>query len=120
MDSPADAVASAQGVRFPIVVKPNIGGSGARFKRLDNVQQLKESAENGQLDLGLDSTALVQEFIPARGGHIVRVEVVGCRYLYGIKVHLTGETFDLCPADICKTTGGQELQRTACPVDAPT
>jgi hypothetical protein len=61
----------------------------------------------------------VQEFIPARGGHIVRVEVVGCRYLYGIKVHLTGDTFDLCPADICKTTGGQELQRIACPVDAP-
>src|SRR5260370_16722644 len=57
--------------------------------------------------------------MPARGGHIVRVEVVGCRYLYGIKVHLTGETFALSPADICKTTGGQELQRTACPVDAP-
>ena len=31
----------------------------------------------------------------------------------------TGDTFDLCPADICKTTGGQELQRSACPVDAP-
>ena len=73
----------------------------------------------GSLDLGLDSTALVQEFIPARGGHIVRVEVVGTKFLYGIKVHLTGETFDLCPADICKTTTGQELQRSACPVDAP-
>ncbi len=119
INSPADAVASAQGLRFPVVVKPNIGGSGAGVKCFDNVQQLQESAENGQLDLGLDSTALVQEFIPARGGHIVRVEVVGCRYLYGIKVHLTGETFDLCPADICKTTSGQELQRTACPVDAP-
>ena len=57
--------------------------------------------------------------IPARGGHIVRVEVVGAKFLYGIKVHLTGETFDLCPADICKTTGGQELARGACPVDAP-
>jgi hypothetical protein len=49
----------------------------------------------------------------------VRVEVLGGRFLYGIKVHLTGETFDLCPADICKTAGGQELQRSACPVDAP-
>ena len=80
---------------------------------------MEEAANSGQLDLGLDTTGLVQEFIPARGGHIVRVEVVGCRYLYGIKVHLTGETFDLCPADICRTTGGQELARAACPVDAP-
>src|SRR5215471_15901724 len=119
INSPADAVASARGLRFPIVVKPNIGGSGAGVRRFDNVKQLEEAASSGQLDLGVDATALVQEFIPARAGHIVRVEVVGCRYLYGIRVHLTGDTFDLCPADICRTTGGQDLQRIACPVDAP-
>jgi len=119
INSPDDAVEAAQGLRLPIVVKPNIGGSGAGVVKFENLKELEEAAASGQLDLGLDSTALVQEFIPARGGHIVRVEVVGCRYLYGIKVHLTGETFDLCPADICRTTGGQELQRAACPVDAP-
>ncbi len=119
INSPADAVQAAHGLRFPIVVKPNIGGSGAGVKRFDTAKELEEAANSGQLDLGLDSTALVQEFIPARGGHIVRVEVVGCKYLYGIKVHLTGDTFDLCPADICKTSGGQDLQRSACPVDAP-
>ncbi len=119
INSPADAVQAAHGLRFPVVVKPNIGGSGAGVKRFDTAKELEEAANSGQLDLGLDSTALVQEFIPARGGHIVRVEVVGCKYLYGIKVHLTGDTFDLCPADICKTSGGQDLQRSACPVDAP-
>jgi glutathione synthase/RimK-type ligase-like ATP-grasp enzyme len=119
INSAADAVKAAHGLRFPIVVKPNIGGSGAGVKRFDNVRQLEEAAHSGQIDLGLDSTALVQEFIPARGGHIVRVEVVGSKYLYGIKVHLTGETFDLCPADICRTTAGQDLERAACPVDAP-
>jgi hypothetical protein len=101
------------------VVKPNIGGSGAGVAKFDTRQQLEEAANAGKLDLGLDTTALVQEFIPARGGHIVRVEVVGCKFLYGIKVHLTGETFDLCPADICRTTGGQDLARAACPLDAP-
>jgi RimK-like ATP-grasp domain len=119
INSPDDAVEAARGLRLPIVVKPNIGGSGAGVVKFDNLKQLEEAAKSGKLDLGLDSTALVQEFIPARGGHIVRTEVVGCRYLYGIKVHLTGETFDLCPADICRTTGGQELQRAACAVDAP-
>ena len=119
INSPADAIAAAEGLRYPIVVKPNIGGSGAGVKRFDSSQQLEEAVQADTLDLGLDTTALVQEFIPARDGHIVRVEVVGCKFLYGIKVHLTGETFDLCPADICKTTGGQDLQRAACPLDAP-
>jgi ribosomal protein S6-L-glutamate ligase RimK-like protein len=115
----ADAVQASDRLRFPIVVKPNVGGSGAGIAKFNTRQELEEVANAGKLDLGLDSTALVQEFIPARDGHIVRVEVVGGTFLYGIKVHLTGETFDLCPADICRTTGGQELVRGACPVDAP-
>ena len=119
INTPADAPAAAEGLRYPLVVKPNIGGSGAGVARFDNPRQLAEAAAAGNLDLGLDTTALVQEYIPARNGHIVRVEVVGTRFLYGIKVHLSGDTFDLCPADICKTTSGQELQRSACPVDAP-
>ncbi|HEY6969046.1 MAG TPA: hypothetical protein VJA94_07580 [Candidatus Angelobacter sp.] len=119
INSSADAVEASRGLRFPIVVKPNIGGSGAGVTRFNQRKQLEEAAHANSLDLGLDNTALVQEYIPARGGHIVRVEVVGTRFIYGIKVHLSGETFDLCPADICKTTKGEDLQRSACPVDAP-
>src|SRR5438270_4218847 len=119
INSPSDAVQASEGLRFPIVVKPNIGGSGAGVTKFNSRQELESAAKAGTLDLGLDTTALVQEFIPAHGGHIGRVEVVGGKFLYGIKVHLTGETFDLCPADICKTTGAQELARAACPVDAP-
>ena len=119
INSSADAVEASRGLRFPIVVKPNIGGSGAGVTRFNNRRQLEDAAHANSLDLGLDNTALVQEYIPARGGHIVRVEVVGTRFIYGIKVHLSGDTFDLCPADICKTTKGEELQRSACPVDAP-
>ncbi len=119
INTSADALDASRGLRFPVVVKPNVGGSGAGIVRFNTKKDLEEAARAGSLDLGLDSTALVQEYIPARGGHIVRVEVVGTKFLYGIKVHLSGDTFDLCPADICKTTGGQELQRAACPVDAP-
>jgi hypothetical protein len=119
INNPGDAVAASRGLRFPIVVKPNIGGSGAGVTRFNSRKQLEKAVGANSLDLGLDNTALLQEYIPARGGHIVRVEVVGTRFLYGIKVHLSGDTFDLCPADICKTTTGQELHRAACPVDAP-
>ena len=115
----SQALSATQGLRWPIVVKPNIGGSGAGVKRFDSPVALKAAAQAGELALGLDSTALVQEFIPARGSHIVRVEVLNGKYLYAIKVHITGETFDLCPADICRTTLGVDLNRAACPVDAP-
>ena len=119
INHPSQALAAVAGLRFPVVVKPNIGGSGAGVVRFNSASALAAAVDACQLDLGLDNTALVQEFIPARGGHIVRVEVVGHQYLYGIKVYLTGDTFDLCPADICKTTEGVELERAACPVDAP-
>jgi hypothetical protein len=114
----AHAPAAAEGLRFPIVVKPNIGGSGAGVVRFDTVELLQAAVDRGEVKLGIDETALVQEFIPARGGHIVRVEVLGGKFLYAIKVFLA-DTFDLCPADICRTTDGAELNRAACPADAP-
>ena len=121
---PAQALAAAEGLRWPIVVKPNIGGSGAGVKRFDGASQLRHAVEQepgspDALQFGLDSTALVQEFIPAEGAHIVRVEVLNGKYLYAIKVHITGETFDLCPADICRTASGTDLNRAACAIDAP-
>jgi hypothetical protein len=116
----SQAVAATEGLRWPVVVKPNIGGSGSGVLKFTSKEALAEAAgmEDG-LTLGMDSTGLVQEFVPARGSFIVRVEVLDGRYLYAIKIHITGETFDLCPADICKTPLGEELNRAACPVDAP-
>ncbi|RRA48400.1 RimK family alpha-L-glutamate ligase [Acidipila sp. EB88] len=116
---PSQAADATEGLRFPVVVKPNIGGSGAGVKRFDSREQLAAAAEAGELMFGLDSTALVQEFIPAAGGYIVRCEVLDGKFLYAIKVHTTGETFDLCPADICRTTSGVDLNRAACAIDAP-
>jgi len=46
------------------------------------------------------------------------VETLGRRYLYGIKIQTPGNTFNLCPADICQRSDGVELVRTACPIDA--
>ena len=121
---PLQAADATEGLRWPIVVKPNIGGSGAGVKRFDGMSQLRaaiaaEPNSPDALQFGLDSTALVQEFIPAQDSHIVRVEVLNGKYLYAIKVHITGETFDLCPADICRTTTGVDLNRAACAIDAP-
>ncbi|TMQ72970.1 MAG: hypothetical protein E6K81_05955 [Candidatus Eisenbacteria bacterium] len=112
------APAAAQGLRFPVVVKPNIGGSGAGVRRFDGPEALRAAAEDGGWSLGLDGTGLVQEFVPAEAGRIVRVEVLGGTYLYAIRVYTTGESFDLCPADICRGLDGAELTRSGLD-DAP-
>jgi glutathione synthase/RimK-type ligase-like ATP-grasp enzyme len=113
----SQAVAAAEGLRYPIVVKANIGGSGKGIVRYDSKEQLQAAVDAGTVDLGYDSIALVQEFVPARGGFITRVETLGGKYLYAIRVHLSGQTFDLCPADICQTARGEALNN-ACVVEA--
>jgi glutathione synthase/RimK-type ligase-like ATP-grasp enzyme len=109
---------AAEGLRFPVVVKANIGGSGAGITRFDSAQSLAESAKIGAIDLGIDRVALVQELAPLRDAHITRVEVLDGKFLYAINVYPAGDSFNLCPADICQTTDGQQLSRTACAVDA--
>ncbi|HST08206.1 MAG TPA: hypothetical protein VLJ83_08530 [Gemmatimonadaceae bacterium] len=112
------AAEAAKGLRFPVIVKANIGGSGAGITRFDNPQSLADAARAGTIALGIDNVALVQELAPLRDAHITRVEVLDGKFLYGINVYPAEDSFNLCPADICQTTGGQELSRTACAVDA--
>ena len=114
-----DAPDAARALRFPVVVKPNIGGSGAGIVRYDSPAALERAAAAGSIDLGIDHTALVQEFIPAEDGRIVRVEVLDGRFLYAIRVYSSGDSFNLCPADVCQSVDGVELERSACAVDAP-
>src|SRR5690606_1939366 len=117
--APEHAVAAADGLRFPVVVKPNIGGSGAGVRRFDTAAGLLAAAGAGELALGLDHTALVQEYIPQESNRIVRVEVLNGRFLYAIRIYSPGDSFNLCPADVCQRVDGAELERAARAVDAP-
>ncbi|HEX2693017.1 MAG TPA: hypothetical protein VHL12_03085 [Gemmatimonadaceae bacterium] len=110
---------AAHDLRFPIVVKANIGGSGAGITRFDTPQSLAAAAQTGAIDLGVDNVALVQELAPLRDAHITRVEVLDGKFLYAINVYPADNSFNLCPADVCQTTDGQQLSRSACAVDAP-
>lgn len=119
INDPAQAVEAAKGLRYPVLVKANIGGSGAGIVRYENEDALAGAVARGQVDLGVDGVSLVQESAPLRNGHIVRVETLDAKYLYAIKVYPAVGSFDLCPADACQTASGVELVRGACAVDAP-
>jgi hypothetical protein len=118
VNHPAEVPAAARGLRFPVVVKANVGGSGAGIVRYDSPALLATAVARGEVELGIDSTALVQEFVPARDGHIVRLEVLGGKFLYAIRVFSPEGVFNICPGDACQTTGGAALVGAACAVDA--
>lgn len=95
---------AAKSLRFPVLIKPNVGGSGADIVRFDSEAELSKAIFLKQVNLGIDSVALVQEYIPPKNGHIVRVETVNGKYLYAIKVYPVGG-FNLCGADLCEVPG---------------
>ena len=101
-------------IGFPLVVKPNVGGSGAGIVRFDSVDALRAGLP--ALSLGPDGTALVQEYVVPADGAIVRVEVLDGRALYAIRIVRTAaDDFNLCPADICQLPASPAL--AACPMD---
>ena len=119
VNHPSALPAAARALEFPLVVKPNIGGSGAGIVRFDRLEDLEAAVEGGRVSTSVDGILLLQEFHPPIGDSIVRVETLEGRYLYGIRVHIgEGAGFDLCPADICKDTQGVTLESAACPVGA--
>ena len=104
---------------FPLIIKPNVGGSGAGIRLFRTADELRSAVEGGEIDPPLDGILLLQEYHAPENRSIVRIETLDTHYLYGIRIHLGDNAgFDLCPADVCKTTSGEELTSAACPVGA--
>lgn len=107
-----DIMAAAAGMAYPLLLKANIGGSGAGIVRYDEPAALEEAVAERFLPESVDKVLLVQDYVPAADGRIVRLETLGGRFLYAIEVE-TGGAFDLCPADACVAAPGREAIRMA-------
>jgi glutathione synthase/RimK-type ligase-like ATP-grasp enzyme len=105
LSRPDQAPAAAAGLRFPVLIKPNIGGSGAGITSFATSDELETAVRDGGLKFGIDHVGLLQEHLPARDDAIVRVEILGGRFLYAIRLLLSPGTFNLCPADYCELPG---------------
>jgi len=96
-----DLARAAQAIGFPLIAKPNVGGSGSGVTRYDSAEELAEHAAAGLTPVGIDGVTLVQDYIPARDAQVIRCETLNGRFLYAIALNGAGSTFDLCPADVC-------------------
>lgn len=117
VNSVKQIVAAASDLTFPIVVKPNIGGRGAGIVKFDSLDELQSAVDDNLIDLGIDETVLVQEFAAKKGGSIQRIETLGGKFLYGLKIFPQGENFNLCPAEVCLSENQNAAE--SCLVDAP-
>ncbi len=114
---PSQAASAAETLRFPIIVKPNVGGSGALMRRFDSSEELRDGAAG--IDLGPDGTGVVQEYLASGDGSIVRVEFLDGEFLYAIKItNDRDQDFNLCPADICQVPDPR-AEFDNHPLDAP-
>ncbi len=103
---PADAVAAANKIGFPVLTKPNVGGSGNGIMRHDTTDDLEAAVAAGAIDLGIDGTGVVQRIIESTDDMIYRVEMLGQTFFYGTKQRLQPNTFNYCAADGCAVEPG--------------
>ena len=102
----ADLPRAAGGLRFPVLVKADIGGSGSGIVRYETAEDLAAAAAEGSAPAGVNGVSLIQEYAPRRDGKITRVETLAGKVLYAMDVESPGDTFDLCPADACMVRPG--------------
>jgi hypothetical protein len=97
----ADVPRLAAEVGYPVMVKANVGGSGAGMILYQTAAELEAAVADGLTPVGVDGVALVQAYVPARDARVIRCEVLDGKLLYAIALDGAGSTFDLCPADVC-------------------
>lgn len=102
-----DLEPASEGMNFPLLVKANIGGSGAGIVRFNSRQELAAAVGDGTVPESIDKVLLLQDYVPARGGTILRIETLGGHFLYALEVESGGDSFDLCPADACLVQPGR-------------
>ena len=105
-NSAAVLLQAAADLKFPVIVKPNCGGSGSGMLRCDSPRDLEQRV--AEIDFGADNVVLVQEYHAPLTGFIQRVEVLGGEVLYGLRIEATA--FNLCPADAC-APGQRRVER---------
>jgi hypothetical protein len=104
---------AAETLGFPVILKHNRAGKGLGVKLLLSAAGLAEHLAAEEVEAPVDGIWLVQRYVQAPEPFITRVEFVGGRFLYAVRVD-TSQGFELCPADQCQIEVG-----AACPAVAP-
>jgi glutathione synthase/RimK-type ligase-like ATP-grasp enzyme len=93
-------LAAAKRIRDAFITKHNRAGKGLGVRLFESAGALSQALERGEYEHSVDGVNLVQQYIKAPAPHITRLEFIGRRFLYAVRVD-TSEGFELCPAQAC-------------------
>jgi glutathione synthase/RimK-type ligase-like ATP-grasp enzyme len=99
----------AQDLRWPAMLKPDQGGSGARMRVVESLDEIHAIFSADPTVWLPDHLFLLQEFLthdPDQG--IVRLEFLGGELLYAMRVKTHGR-FNLCPSPVCNPEDGEGI-----------
>ncbi|MGJ3263115.1 MAG: ATP-grasp domain-containing protein [Salinarimonas sp.] len=116
-----DIAGAAERLGFPLILKHNRGGKGLGVRLFLSAAALAEHLASDEFEEPLDGITLVQRYVQAPAPFVTRLEFVGGRFLYAVRVD-TSEGFELCPADACAIDVPRESAAAgdaACPAAAP-
>jgi hypothetical protein len=102
----------AASLGYPLILKHNRGGKGLGVRLFLSAAGLEEHLASAEFEPPVDGITLVQRYIKAPAPFITRVEFVGGRFLYAVRVD-TSQGFELCPADAC------QVDAAFCPAETP-
>jgi hypothetical protein len=109
--------AAASRLGFPLILKHNRGGKGLGVRLFLSSAALDEHLASPDFEEPVDGITLVQRYIQAPEPFITRLEFVGGRFLYAVRVD-TSQGFELCPADACQVDAAA-IGSATCPAVAP-
>ncbi|BBK32650.1 carbamoyl-phosphate synthase L subunit-like protein [Stella humosa] len=113
--------AAADAIGYPVILKHNRAGKGLGVRLLLSREAVDQHLESADFEEPIDGITLVQRYIEAPEPFITRVEFIGGRFHYAVRVD-TSEGFELCPADQCRIDAADAASAdafAACPATAP-
>ncbi len=94
-------VEAARGFTGSFITKHNRAGKGLGVRLFHDAGALEQYVDSEVFEDSIDGITLVQQYIRAPEPFITRVEFVGGKFLYAVRVDTT-LGFELCPADVCQ------------------
>jgi glutathione synthase/RimK-type ligase-like ATP-grasp enzyme len=105
--------AYAGSVRWPALLKPDQGGSGARIQVVQSLAEIEDIFRRDSSVWLPDNLFLLQEYLPHDPGQgIVRLEFLDGELLYAMRVKTHGR-FNLCPSPVCNPDDGEGVCEVA-------